>query len=365
MPRPLGADRALDFRCHGFVIGAGAEHLEQVELAGREQAGAELAVGCQSHTIAVAAERLRYGRDHADGAASIEVAPTVSRCRAARCHLLEWEDLVDCRDDLVLRHDLSVDPVPTCVEGHELDEAHLDTVVASETCKVDDLVVVDTTLYDSVDLDRREAGLLRRVDAVEYSCQLVAPGHLEEPVGTQRVEADVDALESRVAQLLGEQPERRAIGREADVGRVPCVWRSRCCRNSKGRQLADENGEMGAHGGLATRESQSVDLETLDEDACQTLDLLERHHFATRQPDHALFWHAVGTAKVAAIGDRDAQVTNGASEGIDEIHGVRLPTRAARRLCHQVGCHRHQGQSRLHSPTMSQPTDGSLGPRRS
>ena len=52
----------------------------------------------------------------------------------------------------------------------------------------------------------------------------------------------------------------------------------------------------------------------------QALDLLERQHLAARQPDHAFFRHAVGAAEVAAIGDRDAQVTNGASEGIDQIH---------------------------------------------
>ena len=65
------------------------------------------------------------------------------------------------------------------VERHELDEAHLDVVVATELGEVDDLVVVDAALDDGVDLDRREAGLLGRLDAVEHAVELVAPGHLE------------------------------------------------------------------------------------------------------------------------------------------------------------------------------------------
>ena len=77
---------------------------------------------------------------------------------------------------------------------------------------------------------------------------------------------------------------------------------------------------MGTHGRLAAGEAQPVDLESFDEDASETLDFFEGQDLAARQPDHAFFRHAVGAAEIAAIGDRNAQVTNGSSEGIDQIH---------------------------------------------
>ncbi len=85
-------------------------------------------------------------------------------------------------------------------------------------------------------------------------------------------------------------------------------------------ELADQHRQVGTYGRLATGEPQSIDLEPLDEDPRQAFDLFERQHLAARHPDHALFRHAVGAAEVAAVGDRDPQVTNGAPEGIDEIH---------------------------------------------
>ena len=100
--------------------------------------------------------------------------------------------------------------------------------------------------------------------------------------------------------------------------------RRRRGRHAQLGELGDEHRQVGAHRRLAAGEAQTVDLEALDEEAGEPLDLLERQHLAARQPLHALFRHAVGAAEVAAVGDRDAQVANGASEGIDEIHCPRL-----------------------------------------
>ena len=113
------------------------------------------------------------------------------------------------------------------------------------------------------------------------------------------------------------------------VGLPPGERRRRRRRHPQRGQLADEHRQVGAHGRLATGEAQAVDLEALDEDPGQPLDLLERQHLAARQPQHALLGHAVGAAEVAAVGDRDAQVADGAPEGIDEIHARSGYRRAA------------------------------------
>ena len=79
------------------------------------------------------------------------------------------------------------------VERHELDEPHLHAVVATVAGQVDNLIVVHATLDHGIDLDRREAGLLGRLDAVEHPLQLVTLGHPMELLAHERVEADVDA----------------------------------------------------------------------------------------------------------------------------------------------------------------------------
>ena len=69
-----------------------------------------------------------------------------------------------------------------------------------ERGQVEDLVVVDVALHDGVDLDGAEPDLLGRLDAVEHAVQLVTPGHLEEALAIERIEADVEPIEPRRAQ---------------------------------------------------------------------------------------------------------------------------------------------------------------------
>ena len=59
-------------------------------------------------------------------------------------------------------------PPAAGIERHELDEAHLDTLLASERGQVDKLVVVHTPLDHGIDLHRIESGLDRSADAVEH-----------------------------------------------------------------------------------------------------------------------------------------------------------------------------------------------------
>ena len=105
-PAHLVPTARLDRRGDLVVGPPSRSSLEQVELVGGEQAGAELAVGGEAHPVAVAAERLGDRRDHADRAAAVEVAPAVGRRRAAGRHLLERVHGVDRGDDLVLADDL-------------------------------------------------------------------------------------------------------------------------------------------------------------------------------------------------------------------------------------------------------------------
>ena len=173
-------------------------------------------------------------------------------------------------------------------------------LLAAERGEIDDLVVVDAPLDDGVDLDRIEPGLLRGGDPVEHVRQLVAAGHLGEPLPIQRVEADVHPPQPGLAQRAGHEPHRGAVRRHRQIdGPVGAA---------QGGQLGDQYRQVGPHGRFATREPDALDAVALDEHPRQPLDLLERHHVGTRQPMHPLLGHAVRAAEVAAIGDRDPQI---------------------------------------------------------
>ena len=83
--------------------------------------------------------------------------------------------------------------------------------------EVDDLVVVHAAHHDRVDLDRREPGVERGVDAGEHAVELVAPREREEPLALQRVERHVDAPQARVGQVVRELGELHAVGRHREV----------------------------------------------------------------------------------------------------------------------------------------------------
>ena len=64
--------------------------------------------------------------------------------------------------------------------------------IAAVAGQLHDLVVVHAAHDDDVDLHRRQAGLEGGVDAAEHVGELVAPRELDEAIGLQRVERDVD-----------------------------------------------------------------------------------------------------------------------------------------------------------------------------
>jgi hypothetical protein len=57
------------------------------------------------------------------------------------------------------------------------------------------------------------------------------------------------------------------------------------------------------HRWLATGEANAIDKKMLNTNASKPFDFFEGEHIAPVEPHHALRRHAVGTTKVAAVGD--------------------------------------------------------------
>jgi hypothetical protein len=144
----------------------------------------------------------------------------------------------------------------------------------------------------------------------EHLREAVAAREPEESLAIERIEAHVHAPEARGAQLLRHRHQLEAVRghREIEPG-LELV------------QQSHQHRQVGAHRGLPAGEPDAVDAER-KADSREARDLLVGEEVVLGQPRHALGGHAVDAAQVAAVGDRDAQVTHRASVGVDQA--VRL-----------------------------------------
>ena len=196
---------------------------------------------------------------------------------------------------------------------HELDEAQGVPLLAGEGSEVQDLVLVDAALQDAVELEGREArragGLEPRQHPGEGQVR-VAEGL--EPVRTQGVEADGQAAQARRAEVGGQLRQQDAVGGEGQV-----------LEAGHSRQHLHQQGQLPAQQGLAPGQADLGDAQA-GEDPGQPGDLLEAEQGLPGQEGvvrpEGLPRHAVAAAEVAAVGDRDAQGLEGATQGVEGFH---------------------------------------------
>ena len=140
----------------------------------------------------------------------------------------------------------------------------------------------------------------------------------------QGIQRNVDAIQARIPQALGALSQAQRIRRQGQVRLLSFV-------GAQLGTLADDPLEASAQERLPAREAHLPDPEPLDADAHEAHDLRVRQRFLGGQPVQALGRHTVGTAQVAAVGERDAQVSGDAPEGVDEPQR-RVTRRHLRRL---------------------------------
>jgi len=86
------------------------------------------------------------------------------------------------------------------------------------------------------------------------------------------------------------------------------------------RHRLEERHDPLANQRFAAGDAQLLDAEA-DEGGAQAVELLQRQKFLLRQEGHVL-GHAVGAAKIAAVGHRDPEVADRTLERIDERRGL-------------------------------------------
>ena len=272
-----------------------------------------------------------------------------------------------------------VQPATLGIKRHELNKPHLDIFFTTKRGEGDDFVVVHPALHNSIYLYRRHTHCNCSIDAFEHRSELVTLGDLLELFAVQRVEAHVDAPQTGTLQVGGHQRERGAIGGDRHVDGLASQRRIGGGRHGEHGECRDQFRKVGPHGGLATGEANAIHPKTLDTDACNAGDFFIGQHFGARQPHHAFFGHAIGAAKVAAVGYRNAQVAHRATVRIDEFglgrarHGqslrpltsCRLRRATAHPRCHQHRCQHRRARMPGRWPSRWLPVDGCLaGPSR-
>ena len=133
-------------------------------------------------------------------------------------------------------------------DGHVLDEAHLQTMLAGEASEGNDFRLGEMADADGVDFDGMETDLLGRKDAFQDFVQSITPGNLAKSISLECVEAYIDAAQPGVVQGLGLAGEENAVGGQADVADA---------RNPADH--FDKSGQFPAHERLPAGQANFVD----------------------------------------------------------------------------------------------------------
>ena len=298
-----GADIGGDF----LVGGAVAEQRFQIVIFGAEKAGAELAVGGDADARAVAAERLRDGSDQADFAAAVGEAIFAGGFAALMGDGNERPAGFDAALDFGGSDDQLARPMAVGIERHVFDETHDEIAIAGELGEGFDFTVVDAADEDGVDFDGLEARRLRGVDAGHYFAEGFGARDFFELALVEGIEADIDAIQAGGEESIETIGEEVAVGCDGKIGDAHFF------------ESGDEIFDAFADQRLAAGDADFADAFG-DENASKALELVPVEEFVAGHVIFRIGGAAIDAAKIAAIGDGDAQVGDGAAEFIGEGH---------------------------------------------
>ena len=209
-------------------------------------------------------------------------------------------------------HDLIQVPVVAIAHVHKLDESQDVSRVVEVLCEVDNEVIVDAFLNDCVDFYGLKARLFSRADAFEHALGAMgATAHAIKCLVVNRIEAHGEPVQAGVFEAL------RFVGEEIAVGGEGEVLNTRDLR-----QFGNEGFEVSAQERFTAGDANFGDAE-IDKNSGEAGDFFKGEDFCFGKK-FVLFAknlgrHAIGTAKIAFVGDRNTQVADGALQGVEEI----------------------------------------------
>ena len=197
----------------------------------------------------------------------------------------------------------------SAADGHHFNKTHLQGGVFGQGSQGGSLAVIDSPHQNAVDFDRRKACLQRLVNARAGCGELIGTGDAAEYIRLQSVETEVDAMNSRLPELICHGGKEHAIGGQVDF-----------VDTGQGVQGCGEIKDTLTHQRFASGQAYAADSQT-GEQPHQVHDLFKAEDVTMRHPLDALAGHAVDAAQIAAVSHRKAQIVDGAVIGIG--HGGR------------------------------------------
>src|SRR5215217_2770668 len=315
---------------------------------GGEQTGVELAFRGETSPGTAAAKRMGDGRDKPDFAASVAVSVAAGNLPfIVRVNRLQRPLGVDRFKNLGRRDYVVETPAVRCADVHVLDEAHDMAAVAEILRHLEDALVIHTALDHGVDLDRRQPGLDRALDPFEYTGDRKADVvHRPKRPIVERVQADGHSPQARPPQSSSLTREQRSVGGQGNVPQAVDL-----------RQLLNQALELTANQGLTAGDPNLLHAPS-DKEPRQPRELLKTQQLSPIEKDEIpakyLLGHAIHTAKVATIRDRNPQV-------------AQRPRQPIYQSLHDDQGYRRFGPPRSHSErrALTSPSPGPKARRRS
>ena len=197
--------------------------------------------------------------------------------------------------------------VAQVAHGHHLDPGQINPAIRTPCGHRRQFCLVEAFQRDGVDLDP-QPGILRRVDPAQHLRQTSPTGDVGEFLIVQRIKRDIHTAHARSIKIGGIAFQLAAIG-----GQRQLFQRA-------GVQMAGHAVEEG-HDTLADQRLTAGDAQLLhtqiDKVGAQPIQLFQSQKFLLGEEIHIL-GHAINTAEVTAVCDRDAQIGDSAGERVNQ-----------------------------------------------
>ncbi|RMP86235.1 hypothetical protein ALQ17_05326 [Pseudomonas fluorescens] len=270
-----------------------------------------------SHPIATATKILRIRRNKPDPRPRMPRQPHIPGRPTAVFGAVEQHMLTGNHPTHVITGTERLPPrTPHIPQGHFLDKTDIDPLLDRIPHQPRHLIEIAPFHHHAIELDPLEPRIPRRLDTVQYLAQVTVAGDRPKPLGVQAVEADVHALDPCVHQGPRQSRQLRAVA---------CHHQFTQARQRRDVATQPDNPRPDQR---LTAGQADLAHALAHEQPGQALEFFQAQHLLARQEGHGLR-HAVHTAKITAVGHRQAQVVDGTAEPIHQAH-VTAPTASRR-----------------------------------
>lgn len=197
-----------------------AEGTSQIDLPVGEQAGAELSAGSQPEPVAGAAKMMAQCADKTDF--PLSAREPESLCRTVMGIVLDGLQIAHLPDTILdLRHQQGrAGLYLRCTDGHVFDVADVNGGMNRQPCKIEQFVIVDPSQGDHIQFDGMETHFAGGLNSRPHLLEKIFSRDIFEFWGLQRIQTDVDAMDSCRLNSVQMLQKQDPVGGQGDFGQT-------------------------------------------------------------------------------------------------------------------------------------------------